>query len=78
MRKTKPRPTPEIYWLDETDYNKAVFKLTGAILTALDSMYNMYGYKELNTEMANQLVKLAEDFSLRCRGLDKPIQFKGG
>jgi hypothetical protein len=74
---SKPKPKAEIYWLPDPDYQKACFKLRGAFLTLLDNIYCMYGYKEFNPEVANQLFKLAEDFSLVCRGVDKPIIAKG-
>jgi hypothetical protein len=64
----------EIFWLPQPEYNKAVFQLRGAIFNVLQDTYNIQGMGAFNDGATSALVKLAEDFSLRVRGKDHPIQ----
>ena len=72
----KQKPKPDIHWLPDEQYNKALFQLNSAIWKLLNRQYNMCGYNaDGNAPVARELVKLAEDFALRCRGVDKAIVY---
>ena len=61
--------------LSDEDYAKAVgqFRLAvGAVL----SVFNMYGMDAYIPSAQEEIVKLAEDFGQRVRGIDKPISIE--
>jgi hypothetical protein len=61
--------------LSDEDYAKAIgqFRLAvGAIL----SVFNMYGMNAYIPAAQEEIVKLAEDYGLRVRGIDKPISIE--
>ena len=59
--------------LSDESYAKAIGQLRLAVGAALQP-FCMYGMQDLVPGAQQQIVKLAEDFSLRVRGdLDKPI-----
>jgi len=62
----------KIRWLPDEEYSKAVgqFRLqVGVVLRIFDA----YGQGVFITQAVGEIVKLAEDFGLRVRGVDKPI-----
>jgi len=74
MLKKKKAPPPEVKaWLTEEEYAKAVGQLRLSIGAILGSTFSLYGMGAYTPGATEAIVKLAEDFSLRCRGLDKPI-----
>uniref|UniRef100_A0A6M3LFP7 Uncharacterized protein n=1 Tax=viral metagenome TaxID=1070528 RepID=A0A6M3LFP7_9ZZZZ len=65
----------EIYKLPDNEYKKAVGQLRlqlGALLKPL----RLYGQDIAVDGIIPEIIKLAEDFSLRCRGVDKPISIE--
>jgi hypothetical protein len=67
-------PNDKIHWLPETEYDKAVSQLRlqiGGVLSPL----RKYGQDPYVDEAISVIVKLAEDFGLRVRGVDQPIDF---
>lgn len=61
--------------LSDEDYAKAVGQLklaVGAVLSA----FSMYGMDVYIAGAQTEIVKLAEDFGLRVRGIDKPISLE--
>jgi len=62
----------EITWLEENAYKKAIgqFRLQ---LNGVFEPFKFYGLKEYVPGAIAEIVKLAEDFSLHTRGVDKPI-----
>jgi hypothetical protein len=61
-----------IQWLPEPEYNKARFQLKSQIMAIMKPL-ELYGQKPIVDEVVNQVVSLAEDFSLRVRGVDKAL-----
>lgn len=62
-----------IHWLNDDEYHKAVGQLRlkiGGILTPL----NKYGQEVYCIQASAEIVKLCEDFGLRVRGVDHPIE----
>ncbi len=68
--KTKKLGEKEIVWLSEDDYRKAVFQFQGQVMNVLRPL-ELYGQKPIVDEAIVQIVKLAEDFGLRVRGVEK-------
>lgn len=64
-----------IPWLSNEEYNKARFQLKGQIMAIMKPL-ELYGQKPIVDEVVNQMVSLAEDFSLRVRGVDKAFVAK--
>ncbi len=62
-----------IPWLPQESYDKAVGQLRMQIGAVLDKHFHMHGMDMYIPGATNYIVKLAEDFALRCRGVDKPI-----
>lgn len=63
-----------IHWLPEEEYKKAVGQLRLQINGILGQTFNMYGLGDAIPGATSAIVKLAEDFGLRVRGEDHPIQ----
>ncbi len=61
-----------IAYLPEEDYEKAVMQLR-LQLNGVFQPFLMYGQKDYIPGAVGEIVKLAEDFSLRVRGVPKPI-----
>lgn len=64
---------PEIYWLSNNDYNKAKGQLQMQF-TGILSVFDTQGLGIFIPEVVKALTAAAEDFSLRCRGVDKEIK----
>ena len=62
-----------IHWLEDEEYLKARGRLKLQYLTLLGRQYPMYGYVELHPGTAEIATKLAEDYGLVVRGIQKPI-----
>jgi hypothetical protein len=60
-------------WISDEDYAKAVGQFRMAVGAILSTTYSMHGMDAYNLGATSAIVKLAEDFSLRCRGADHPI-----
>lgn len=65
----------ECFQLSEGDYAKAVGQLTLA-LNGVMECFHMYGLSVYVPGAIQEIVQLAEDFSLRVRGVDKPINLQ--
>ena len=71
----------DIHWLSQDEYDKAIGQLrlqVGAIFDFLKvddklPVRYMYGYEPFIRGAVNEIVKLAEDFGLRVRGVDRAI-----
>ena len=59
-------------WAEEQDYNKAKFQLRSAVTDALD-VFDKYGQGVYIKGAVEEILKLADDYSLRLRGVDKPL-----
>ena len=58
--------------LSDEEYAKAIGQLRLAVGAVLQP-FNMYGMGDYIGPAQAEIVKLAEDFGLRVRGIDKPI-----
>lgn len=63
---------PNIHWLPDNDYQKAVTQLRLHIGNVLFPL-RKYGQGYFVDGAINQITKLSEDFGLRVRGIDHPI-----
>ena len=66
--------TPK-HWLKEEEYKKAIGQLrlqVGAVMKPL----RLYGQDIYVDGAIAEIIKLAEDFGLRVRGVDKPISIE--
>jgi len=61
--------------LSEEDYTKAVGQLKLAVGAVL-SVFNMYGMDAYIPSAQEEIIKLAEDWGQRIRGIDKPISLE--
>ena len=61
--------------LSDEEYAKAIGQLRLAVGAVL-SVFNMYGMDVYFRGAQEEIVKLAEDFGLRVRGVDKPISIE--
>ena len=64
----------EIPWLSKEDYDHAVGTLRQQ-LVGIFSPFNSYGLQAFIPGAKEAVIKLAEDFALRVRGIDHPIDF---
>jgi len=64
-----------IPWLPDEEYRKAVGQLR-LQLNGVFEPFQGYGLKEFIPGAVVECVKLAEDFALRVRGVDKPISLE--
>ncbi len=62
----------DVVWLEQEDYDKAVGQLR-LQLNGVLSPFQSYGLDVFVPGAITEIVKLCEDFSLRTRGVDKPI-----
>lgn len=64
---------PEHYvWLEEDEYNKLKFQLTGQIRAILNPL-RIYGLEPYVDSAIGEIVTLAENYGMRVRGKDIPI-----
>ena len=61
-----------IPWLSDDDYKKALFQLRGQVMNLMRPL-ELYGQKPIVDEIIAQIVDLAVDFSLKTRGIEKPL-----
>ena len=74
----------QLHWLEEEEYAKAIGQLRMQIAGVFDFLKvdeklpvrYMYGMGEFIPGAIEEIFKLAEDFGLRVRGLDKPISLE--
>lgn len=64
-----------IPYLPPDDYDKAIGQLRLQLNGVFDN-FHQYGQDVYIPGAIDKCIKLAEDFSLRTRGLDHPIQLK--
>ena len=69
----KKRSMTDYYKIPDKEYQKAVGQLTMQFSAVLHEMFDMYGLGVFIPWVVKMLVKISEDFALRCRGVDKPI-----
>ena len=62
-----------ITWLEEQDYKKAEGQLRLSLNDVM-SVFRMYGLQDYVPGAVDEIIQLAVDFSLRLRGVDKPIR----
>ena len=71
-------------WIPQDDYDKAIWQLRSQLYGVFDFMKvndelpikYMYGMGDYIPGAVEEMVRLAEDFSLRCRKVDKPISLE--
>ena len=63
--------------IDQASYDKAKGQLTRQIASDVLSVFDMYGMGIYIAGAAEECVELAEQFAMRVRGKDIPIQLKG-
>ena len=74
----------QIHWLENEDYAKAIGQLRMNTMGIFDFLKvdektpvrYMYGMDAFVPNAVEEIIKLAEDFGLRVRGLDKPISLE--
>lgn len=62
----------DIHWLSDEEYQKAVGQLR-LQLNGVMAPFKQYGLNVFIPGAIAEIVQLAEDFGLRVRGVDKPI-----
>jgi len=62
----------DIPWLPQDEYKKAMWQFGSGVRGVL-GVFKMYGMDIYIDGAIKEIKKLAEDFSLRTRGIDKPI-----
>lgn len=67
--------TPDIHWLSDVDYSKAVGQLR-LQLNGVFVPFKVYGLDVFVPGAIAEVVKLCEDFGLRVRGVDKMIDLE--
>ena len=68
-------PLEGMFWLPEEEYENAVGHLRHSVGLAL-GVFNVYGQGVYIQSVRDEIVKAAEDFGLRVRGVDKPISLE--
>ena len=63
-------------WLDDESYAKARWQFKANVREVLKQVFDMYGQGVYIEGATEEVFKLAEDFSLRTRGQDKPISLE--
>ncbi len=66
---------PNVHWLTDEDYKKAVGQLR-LQLRGVFEPFDSYGLSVFIPGAVEEAVKLAEDFGLRVRGIDKAISLE--
>jgi hypothetical protein len=72
---TKEIDGKKISWLSDEEYEKSVGQLR-LQLNGVFKPFMFYGMSIYIPGAKDAIIKLCEDFSLRTRGLDKPIDFE--
>ena len=67
--------TDKIHWLSDSDYAKARTQFSMQVGGVLQT-FAMYGMDIYIPGAQAEIVKLAEDFGLRVRGVDHPISLE--
>lgn len=62
-------------WLPDKEYREAVRELTSSVGTTL-AVFDIYGMGNYIPEATHAIVKAAEDFGLKLRGVPKKIAVK--
>ena len=72
------RKVANIHWLPEEEYQKAVTQLRMQLNSenGVFAPFRLYGLEPFIPGAIGEVVRLAEDFSLRVRGIDKPISLE--
>ena len=73
-----------VYWLEKEEYNKAIGQLRRQVSGVFDFMKvddkipvrYMYGMGEGVDSAVEEIIKLAEDFGMRVRGIDQAISLE--
>lgn len=73
MTKDQELELQNISWLSNEDYQKAVGQFRIKVSALLTDAFDMYGLGHEINPITKEIVSLAEDFGLRVRGLDHPI-----
>jgi len=71
----KNRPIKDIHWLSDEEYQKTVGSLRLQMANVF-SCFDTYGLGIFIPGAINEAVRLAEDFGLRVRGVDKIISLE--
>ena len=66
---------PDIHWLSQEDYEHAVGQFRVAVIAVL-GVFSKYGQGDYIPPATFEIVRLAEDFALRCRGVEKIISLE--
>ena len=71
---TEPSETvkPKVHWLPQKEYDKAIGQFRRQ-LTGVFAPFDTYGLGVFIPGAIEEAARLAEDFGLRVRGMDKPI-----
>ena len=64
-----------IHWLPDREYAKAVGQLR-LQLVGVFHPFDVYGQGVFIPQAVEECVRLAEDFGLRVRGVDKPVSLE--
>ena len=64
-----------IHWLPQAEYDKAVGQLR-LQLNGVFKIFDIYGQGVFIPQAVEEAVRLAEDFGLRVRGIDKPMSLE--
>ena len=72
MAEEKSPYNDKIRWLPEEEYRKAIGQLR-LQLSGVFAPFHGYGMDVFIPQAIEEAVKLAEDFGLRVRGVDKPL-----
>jgi len=64
-----------IHWLPDKEYRKAIGQFS-LQMNAVFEPFMCYGLQAFVPGAIKEIVRLAEDFSLRTRGVDKPIDIE--
>jgi len=64
-----------IHWIAQEEYDKAIGQLR-LQLNGVFEPFRMYGLDAYIPGAQGEVIRLAEDFSLRIRGVDKPISLE--
>jgi len=79
MNSGQPPPgiPPETYWLSNEDYQKVVGHLSFDIQKVL-GVFDCYGQGIFIRQATAEITRIAENFGLRVRGIDKIITIEEG
>lgn len=74
----KTKPNDNVHWLSEEEYQKAVTQLRMQLneKNGVFSPFRTYGLDAYIPGAIDEIIRLTEDFGLRVRGIDKPINIE--